>query len=283
MKRTHSGLVLLLSFIAVLSGCMKDDNRDEEKIAENEATIEAYLKTDSAGSSAVRDSSGLYYIIRKSNPNGTKVKRGEVATVKFSGYLLNGTKVLSVKNDSLYSFPAGGNATGFAGLERGIFLMKTGEKASFFLPFYLGFGNIDRVNVPAYSPIRLEVEFIRTRTEVQQIEDYITEKKFVVSERTSDNLFIIRTNTVTGDFIGAGKSVNVKYTGKRLDGSLFDEGTFSMTTGTGGSVEGFDKAVQKMRKTEKAIVIFPSALGYGANGRGPIAPYTPLQFELEIL
>lgn len=284
MKRFNLVWILLLAMVAGVSGCMNSDNKDEEKIAENEAQIEAFLKSDPEGSTAVRDSIGLYYIIRKSNPSGERAKAGEAATVKFNGYLLDGTKVLSIEKDSSLSFPALGYSTGFAGLERAIFLMRTGEKATFLMPYYLAFGNIDRVNIPAYSVIRLELEFIKTRDEVEQIDDFLKLKKFQVSERTPENLVIIRTNTVTGDTLGVGKAVTVKYVGKFLNDKKFSEGTMNHTTGTSGTIAGFDKAIRRMRKTEKAIIIFPSSLGFKDIGSsdGVVPRYTPLQFEIEV-
>ncbi|MCF0071651.1 FKBP-type peptidyl-prolyl cis-trans isomerase [Dyadobacter sp. CY261] len=284
MKRINLVWCLLLTMVIGLSSCMDDvSSKDEEKIAENEAAIEAALKTDSLGSKAVRDSSGLYYIIRKANPSAPKAQLGDAATIKYTGYLLNGTKVISSTDDSKteFSFPVGGYVY-WGGIERGIFLMRTGEKATFYLPYYLASGNVDRVNIPAYSPIRLEVEFIKTRTEVQQIDDFITKKGFTISDRTADNLVIVRTNTVTGDTLGAGKSVNVKYTGRFLDETKFDERTSSFVTGSANTIPGFDRALRKMRKGEKAFIIFPSALGYGKSGSNSILPYTPLQFEIEI-
>ena len=38
-----------------------------------------------------------------------------------------------------------------------------------------------------------------------------------------------------------------------------------------------------MNKGEKAIVLIPSNLAYGAQGRGEIAPASPLIFELELV
>jgi FKBP-type peptidyl-prolyl cis-trans isomerase len=285
MKRTNLTLCFLLAVILGLSGCMdSSSNQDEQKIIENEAAIEAYLKTDSAGSMAVKDSSGLYYIKRVPNPAGQLAKRGDAATIKYTGYLLNGTKVVSSTEDNKvdFTFPVQGLQY-WGGIERGIFLMRTGEKTTFLLPFYLASGNVDKVNIPAYSPIRLEVEFIKTRTEIQQIDDFITAKKFVVSERTAEGLVIVRTNTVAGDTIGPGKSVSIKYTGKLLNDTKFDDGTYNFITGNNNAIKGFDAAIRRMRKTEKAIIIFPSSLGYGKTGNGSILPYSPLQFEVEVL
>lgn len=284
MKRINLVWCILLAMVIGFSSCMKDvSSRDEEKIAENETAIQAALQADSLGSKAVRDSTGLYYIIKKSNPTGTKAQIGDAATIKYTGYMLDGTKVISSTTDTKteFSFPVGGYVY-WGGIEIGIFKMRTGETARFYLPFYLASGAVDRVNIPAYTPIRLEVEFLKTRTEPQQIDDYIAKKGYTVSDRTTDNLVIVRANTVAGDTIGAGKSVNVKYVGRTLDDTKFDERTSSFITGSPNTIPGFDRAIRRMRKGEKAVIIFPSKLGYGKNGSSSILPYSPLTFEIEI-
>ena len=284
MIRNYLKLSMLLACVVGLASCNKGmDTDDEQKIIENEAAIAKYLADSALTDKVTHETTGITYYKRITNAAGDAATIGNNATVKLNAYLLDGTKVLSVKNDSSLSFPIGAGTTNFGGLELGILLMKTGEKASLFLPYYLAFGNSATTNVPAYSPIRLELTFVRTRTEVQQISEYIALKQFVVSEKSADNLFIIRTNTVTGDTLGSGKSVNVKYTGKFLDGETFDSNTIPFTTNAGGSITGFDRAIRRMRKGEKAIAIFPSPLGYKSTGKGPVPAYTPLQFELEIL
>ncbi len=271
-------VLLVLGFLASgLTSCMKSvDSQDEAKVLENDTDILKYL-ADSV--KAVKQPSGYYFLTRVANPKGDSAKLGDAATVALTGYLLNGSKITS----DTVSFPVGG-FTLLSGIELGIRKMNTGEKAALFLPYYLAFGSTARTNIPAYSPIRMEMQFLKTRTEVQQIDDFLLKKKFIVSERTSDNLVIIRTDTTKGAPIGPGKSVSVKYIGKFLSDTKFDEGTLPpFTTNTGAVVSGFDQAVQKLPLKGKAIVIFPSPLGYKATGNSSIPPYTPLQFEIEIL
>lgn len=284
MIRNYLKISMLVACVVGMLSCDKGvETSDEQKIKENETAINKYLADSNLTSKVTRDANGITYYKRKVNATGDVAKLGDAATVKVLGYLLNGTKVLGVAKDSSFSFPVGVNSTGFGGVELGIYLLKTGEKASMFLPYYLAFGSSVTTSVPAYSPIRLEVEFIKTRTEIQQINEYIASKQYIVSERSSDNLVIIRTNTVTGDTLGSGKSVNVKYVGKLIDGTKFDEGTLPITTNAGQAISGFDRAIRKLRKTEKAIIIFPSALGYKEKGNGPIPGYSPLIFEVEVL
>ena len=286
MKRKFLLFGLVTAIAASMSSCLKtEENRDEEMIAKNETDIQAFISKDVQGTEAQRDSSGYYYINRVPNPSGQKAQDGDAATIKFNGYLLDGTKVVSYKDDSSFTFPVGVyRAIGVTSMELAVRKMRVGEKFTILSPFYLAFENrSDYNNIPAYAPMRFEIQMLKTRTESQQIDDFIAKKQFVVSERSTDNLVIIRTNTVIGDTLGTGKSVSVKYIGKLLNDTKFDEGVYPMTTGTNSAIPGFDRAVRRMRKGEKAIVVFPSKLGYKSTGSGDkIGPYAPLQFELEI-
>ncbi|MCF2445278.1 FKBP-type peptidyl-prolyl cis-trans isomerase [Dyadobacter sp. CY345] len=290
MKSTFLKLGLLAAVVVGMVSCNDSvENDDEAKIVENEQQIEKYLADSSI--TATRDSSGLYYVVKKSNPTGAKPKTQEAVTINFNAYLLNGTKIWSSENADKYPFmrPYG---LGFflGGVERGLNLIRTGESATFYMPFYLAFGSFAYDKIPAYSVIKMNVEFVSSRTEVKQIDDFIQQKQFPVSERSTDNLVIVRTNTVTGDTIGSGKVVSIAYKGKLLTGEVFDKGEkpLSFTTGRNEVIPGFDRAIRKMRKGEKATIIFPSTLGYGKNGAKDgygnyvIYPYSPLQFDVEV-
>lgn len=293
MKSNFLKLGMLIAVVVGMAACNKSiENNDEEKAIENEQLIEKYI-ADSA-LVATRDSSGLYYVVRKANPAGDKAKAGDEVRIKFDGYLLNGTKVLSSTNDKnlpfTYPFGSGVNFL-LPGMEIAANRMRVGEVNTIFMPFYLAYGSYNQGNIPAYSVLKMNIELASARSEVKQIDDFLLEKQFTVSERTTDNLVIVRSNTIVGDTIGSGKAVSIKYKGKLLNGDVFDNGDTpaQFTTGTGNMIPGFDRAIRKMRKGEKGIIIFPSALGYGkagrrkADGSFAIAPYAPLQFEIEVL
>lgn len=118
-----------------------------------------------------------------------------------------------------------------------------------------------------------------------QIDKFISENGLSVSEKTASGLRFIKTKTnASGAALAKGKSVALAYTGKLLSGKTFDSGTFSFYLGIGQVVKGFDEGVAKLRVGEKAILIFPSSLGYGADGAGKdIKGNTPLYFDVEVL
>ena len=81
----------------------------------------------------------------------------------------------------------------------------------------------------------------------------------------------------------------VWYTGKFLDGTVFDT-----NTNTGGlileflvnenvMIAGFDEGVSYMKAGGKAKFVVPSSLGYGAAGYYTIPGYTALLYEVELV
>ncbi len=262
-----------------LGACKKvDDTTDQTEVDKNEQAIQKYITDNNL--SAVRDSTGLYYVKTVTNPSGIKAKVGDEVAINFTIHRLNDGFVVG-KSDSLLRIPFGAGLL-LPGHERSVSLLRGGEEGKFLLPFYLMFGSSSYDQLPPYSPIRLEMELVQVRTEAQQIADYIANRKLEVSETTPSGLRIVRLNTVTGDTLGKGKTVNVDYLLRTINGRQLQKSTFAVTTGAGGSIRGFDEGIRRMRPGEKAILIFPSSLGYGRNGQGDVLPYAPLVFEVEV-
>ncbi len=86
-----------------------------------------------------------------------------------------------------------------------------------------------------------------------------------------------------------GNNVKVHYTGKLMDGSIFDSSLrrnlpFEFKIGEGRVIKGWEEALKILRVGEKASFIIPSDLAYGARGAGGvIPPNATLIFEIELL
>lgn len=85
-----------------------------------------------------------------------------------------------------------------------------------------------------------------------------------------------------------GENVEVTYIGTLLiGGTEFDRSRqgdyFKFTLGVGQVIKGWDEGLQKLEHGDKAIILIPSRLAYGARGAGgSIPPNAPLVFEVEI-
>ena len=86
-----------------------------------------------------------------------------------------------------------------------------------------------------------------------------------------------------------GNNVKVHYTGKLMDGNIFDSSLrrnlpFEFKIGEGRVIKGWEEALQILRVGEKASFIIPSNLAYGPRGAGGvIPPNATLIFEIELL
>ena len=80
--------------------------------------------------------------------------------------------------------------------------------------------------------------------------------------------------------------VEVHYTGKLLDGTVFDssvERGDPITFPVSGVIPGWVEALQMMPEGSKWRLFIPSNLAYGAQGAGPIGPHQTLIFDVELL
>ena len=119
------------------------------------------------------------------------------------------------------------------------------------------------------------------------INDYIKTHSIKVKPTTS-GLYLIKNVFGKGNSIVKGSKIKVHYTGKLLDGTVFDSSVergapIDLVAGQGSVILGWEEALLLMKKGDQATVLIPSRLAYGNRGNGPIPPYTPLLFEMEIM
>jgi FKBP-type peptidyl-prolyl cis-trans isomerase FkpA len=76
--------------------------------------------------------------------------------------------------------------------------------------------------------------------------------------------------------------VFVKYTGKRLDGTIFDQQTTPVSYGLGGLILGWQIGLPLIQKGGIIKLIVPSSLAYGCRGFGLVPGNSVLYFEIEL-
>jgi FKBP-type peptidyl-prolyl cis-trans isomerase len=105
---------------------------------------------------------------------------------------------------------------------------------------------------------------------------------------TSTGLNYVKTKDGNGEKPQVGTMVKVHYTGKLLDGTVFDSSVtrnepFQFVLGIGQVIPGWDEGLQLMSKGEKGVLYIPYYLAYGNTGSGPIPPFATLIFEVEMI
>jgi len=142
----------------------------------------------------------------------------------------------------------------------------------------------------SYQEYQTAIENQRKKQEQKAIADYIEKNNIKVTHHLPSGLYYIETKAGRGNFPQIGQACTVVYTGKLLDGTVFDssvgrEPPFAFQLGLRQVIQGWDEGIALMKKTGKAILIIPSHLAYGERGAGggSIPPYSPLVFEVELL
>ena len=108
-------------------------------------------------------------------------------------------------------------------------------------------------------------------------------------DKTESGLYYKITQHGNGKKTQAGQKVAVHYTGMLLDKSVFDSSysrrqPLNFTVGVGQVIEGWDEGILLLHEGDKARLVIPSDLAYGASGAGGvIPPHAPLIFDVELV
>ncbi|WP_199118773.1 FKBP-type peptidyl-prolyl cis-trans isomerase [Pedobacter sp. ASV28] len=144
----------------------------------------------------------------------------------------------------------------------------------------------------------------KKNAEEGKIKSYIADNNLKVQTSASGLQYVV-TTPGSADKAVDGDTVSVNYTGKFTKKGndkkykVFDTsdekvakeakvhqpgrpyGPTKMVVG--GTVPGFTEAIKLVGKGGKVTAIIPSKLGYGEQGGGPIGPYSPLVFDIEVI
>lgn len=292
--RSFWGYSLLTASIFLASCEQPGEALTDRKKRENEAEIDQYIKQNNL--TATKTEEGLYFIQTKAVPNGQAPLTGDevkyhYVTRRLDGVIVDSTNIAG--NVPATVVLNGNNTTDITlGRYAGILKLKQGEEGFVLASSYSDGKRVGSLLLPQYSPVRYDLRIMSVRTEEQQIEDYIKANTITVTTKTDDGLRVSVTQARPDSAaITTGKSVTLNYKGKLLNGGVFDFGATPLTVRIGEKqvVPGFESGLTKLRAGEKAIIIFPSAIGYGVTGKNrataatvDILPYSPLLFEIEI-
>lgn len=255
-------------------------------------------------------SSGLKYRFVEKNEGARKVKEGEILVLKLI-YKTASDSVLYDYRDEKQLPRIQLNKPSHAGgsIEDALALMSLGDSLEFLVNAGDFFTRYRKMPLPDYIKADESIHFFARLSGIQSFDEVKAERDAslhsneteetalleaflkranIVSEPTNSGLYYVEQLPGKGKKAQAGKKVSVHYTGKFIDGQVFDSSVerhepFEFTLGTGEVIQGWDEGIAMMREGGKALLIIPSHLAYGAKQRGPIAPYSTLIFEVELL
>ena len=303
MKKTIKIVVMILAAAVLATACNKSD-------------IKGFKKT----------KSGLHYKFENKNRSGESVHVGDIilGELKFS---LDTTVLFSNVGDPKRLMMVRDSVFNGYDIDEGLLMMHVGEKAVFaifadsvaryFQPSQLPanykpgadmvfYYEISISDVVTHDELMQEQDNFKVEMEQRQKEEPETLAKYIADNNitakpNSDGLYIIVTKKGNGPKVAMGKTVSINYTGRMLDGTMFDssvesdakEGGIYMSgktyepltyeVGKMSLIRGWEDGVMGQPQGTQLTLIMPSEMGYGAQGAGSILPYSPLRFDIEIV
>ncbi len=284
--------------------------QNEQLKADELGLIQKYLTDNKI--TVAPDTNGIY-VIEKKRGSGKTPKKDLYVTANFQVKKLTGEQLFSTfdkKEPVDFKFGSRYENQGFQSV---IGKMKEGGEVEAIVPSKMGFGAQGAGEVvPPFTPLYYKIELVKVMsqaewdkkqadkaakkkvedikkdaTEAVNIQKYMKENNLTAKPQP-DGLVYIETLKGTGPKAENGKKVKVNYTGKLLDGTVFDssEGKqpLEFTLGTKSVIEGWEEGIAMMNQGGKAILIVPSKLGYRDKGAGKvIPPNATLIFDVELV
>lgn len=199
--------------------------------------------------------------------------------------------------------------------EEGLTMMGKGDSATFYVSADSLFGRAMQPFPPGVqkgTDIGIAVKVLNVQSEdefkkaqaadfekqkgvdVKVIEDYIAKNGLAgKTQKTESGVYYVVTQPGAGPTPVRGDMVSAHYTGKLLNGKVFDGSRVNpqaqgrplqFPVGVGQVIPGWDESFLKLHKGEKATLIVPSVLAYGPRGSSPnIPPNSVLLFDVELV
>ncbi len=233
----------------------------------------------------ITTNTGLKIIYKKIIAGTQKPQLGDILSVHYVGTLLDGKKFDSSKDRGQpFEFPIGLGRV-IRGWDEGMMTIGKGEAATLIIPSNLGYGSQDMGDIPPNSDLIFEVEVVDIKANPDMKPYDLTTMDV---KKTSSGLQYVMQQTGNGRKAKPGDKVSVHYTGRLANGLKFDSSKdrgkpFSFKFGMGQVIRGWDEGIGLLGVGDKALLVIPPDLGYGAKAAGPIPANSTLFFEVELV
>lgn len=118
-------------------------------------------------------------------------------------------------------------------------------------------------------------------------------KEYVDSLKTNDPTYAVSNsgllykieNPGQGEKVQAADRVEIRYVGKKIDGTVFDQTRENPYKSSASAfIPGFNEGLQMLAKGGKATIVIPADIAYGVKGAGSaIGPNETLVFDIEVV
>ena len=121
----------------------------------------------------------------------------------------------------------------------------------------------------------------QAKVDHQLIQAYI-QANHLSAVKDSSGLYFQIENPGTGSAPNLQSNVTVTYTGKLLNGTVFDSES-NLSVVLGNTITGWQIGLPKIKAGGSILLLIPSGLAYGPNASGAVPPNSVLVFDIKLI
>lgn len=269
----------LLGVLVLFNACKKEY---ESIQSIDDTKIQDYIKKNNL--TMTKDPTGVYYQVLTQGTGTSLLNKDSV---------FYNLKISSLSGSNYYTTTAFSNEGTYLGYispssyRTALDGVKRGSKVLVILPSYLAYGKNGTAAVPSNEVIISEISTYTEATQWQiddkRITDFLTAKGITAIKNPSRVYY--KVNTVgTGATVDISSIITVKYTGRLLNGTVFDQTTGDATfqSPLNNVIRGWN-VLLGMQKGAKVRIFIPSDLAYGSSAQAAIPASSVLDFDIELV
>lgn len=287
----YKSFYLSIIVLFVVAGCEKEYESIEDLDAKN---IQAYISQNNL--SFDKGTNGVYYKVLKAG-TGSDLAYTDKLPLIYSVRSLDGTYI----NTDTIANHYGGSGQFFGyftpealrtTIKEG--LKKRGGEIRVLVPSNLAFGRNGSGSIPGNASLDYTVKVLDPSSipayDDASIKSYMQANNLAGFTKTSTGLYYKVSTTGSGSPIHVDSILTVQYTGKFLNGTIFQQtGTDNAVLTLSETIEAWKEALPLIKGGGTIRILAPSALGYGLDGRKDqfgsftIPPFSCLDFEIKVI
>lgn len=280
MRNKLTVYTIALLGIVLFNSCKKEYESIESI---DEAKIQAYLKQNNL--TMTKDASGFYYQVLAQG-TGAPLSNKDSVFFDLNVGSLTGTNYYATAayaNEGTYLgyVTPTPNRIALTGLNRG-------GKVRVILPSYLAYGKNGSGVIPSNEIISTVITVLPEEKQWQiddrRINEFLTAKALTGFIKAPTRVYYKVLTPGSGTSIDLTSTITVKYAGRTLNGTVFDQSTGDATLSSSltGLIKGW-RVLLGMQKGAKVRIFIPSDLGYGLTPQTNIPASSVLDFDIEVI
>lgn len=285
MFRTFTKYIAGLAMGAMLFASCKKDYPTIQEI--DNQSIQQYLSQNNLNMTkyTFNDTSEFYYQVIKPG-TGPAIEYSQQVPLLFSLKSLDGTYSSIDTFSNRYASYLGYFALEPVRVAVKEILGKKNGQIRVIVPSRFAYGRNGSGSIPGNASLDITVSVLDesklTAYEDFVIQEYLQKNGMTGFTKTNTGIYYKISNPGTGSSITVDSTVTAKYTGKLLNGNVFDKSDAGASFLLSGTIAGWRQTVPLIKEGGSMKIVVPSSQAYGMAGNASIPAFSPLDFDITI-